>query len=82
MTKEDVLESREALIEMYKAGFLDGFSVFSKPRTEPEWNQLNKNYKLCFDKRFGNQITKILKKQEKEKKEENLKRCKGAKKNG
>ena len=60
--EQDVIQEREALLEMYKAGFLDGYKVHSKPRIKKEWEILNKFYKLAFVKRFGKKINKILKK--------------------
>lgn len=71
MTSEKVLESREALIEMYKAGFLDGFKIHNKVKKKKDWEILNKFYKLAFFKRFEKKITKVLKK-----------KCKGVKNNG
>lgn len=65
MEKEEVLETREALIEMYKAGFLDGYSKHNKLKTEDEWKTLNMCYKLAFNKRFGKKITKIMKSKKK-----------------
>lgn len=65
---KEVLESGEALIEMYKAGFLDGYRKFNKLKTKEDWKMLNKFYKLAFMKRFGKQITKALKKTKKSKK--------------
>ncbi len=66
MNKQQILDEREALIEMYKAGFLDGYKVHNKLKTKEEWETLNKFYKLAFVKRFGKKITKILKKKCKE----------------
>jgi hypothetical protein len=60
--KKEIIEDREALMEMYKAGFLDGYSTNSKPRTDKDWLDLNKAYKLSFMKRFEKKITKIFKK--------------------
>ena len=62
MTKKETLADREALIEMYKAGFLDGYKIFSKVKTDKEYLQLNKHYKLSFIKRFEKKINKALKK--------------------
>jgi len=61
-TKKEVLEMREALIEMYKAGFLDGFKIHNKLKNKADWGILNKFYKLAFMKRFEKKITKALKK--------------------
>ncbi len=60
--KKEILDTREALIEMYKAGFLDGYSVFSKPRRKVDWLELNKKYKKAFMKRFEKEINKEMKK--------------------
>lgn len=60
--KEEVIEMREALIEMYKAGFLDGYKKGFVVKSDDDWKVLNKNYKLAFNKRFGKKITKALKK--------------------
>lgn len=60
--KAEVLESREALIEMYKAGFLDGYKIYTKVKSQNDWFLLNKHYKKSFMKRFSKKITKELKK--------------------
>ena len=60
--KKEILDERAALVEMYKAGFLDGYTTWKEPKTDDDWQLLNKFYKLDFDKRFGKKITKILKK--------------------
>lgn len=62
MKEQEILAERQALLEMYKAGFLDGYSRFKKPKTEEDHRVLNKNYKLAFMKRFEKKITKVLKK--------------------
>lgn len=62
ISKEDILQEREALIEMYKAGFLDGYRKHNKVKTKEDWLILNKFYKLAFVKRFGKKINKALKK--------------------
>ena len=59
--KQEVIDEREALIEMYKAGFLDGYKQHNKLKKNADWDLLNKFYKLSFAKRFGKKITKILK---------------------
>lgn len=74
VNKEQVLDERAALIEMYKAGFLDSYSKDHKLKTEDDWKLLNRFYKMAFNKRFGKKITKTLKKKEK-------KRCKEVKNN-
>ena len=60
--KEKVIDDRAALIEMYKAGFLDGYKKHNKLKTKKDWKTLNKFYKLAFLKRFEKQINKVLKK--------------------
>jgi len=67
--KQDVLDEREALVEMYKAGFLDGYSCFNKPKKDKDWLNLNKAYKLAFLKRFEKKITKVLKRYKEVKKD-------------
>lgn len=62
MKKQEVLDSREALIEMYKAGFLDSYRLAHKVKSDDEYKQLNRHYKLAFIKRFEKKITKQLKK--------------------
>jgi len=64
--KEEILEVRESLIEMYKAGFLDGYKNHNKLKKKEDWKILNKFYRLAFMKRFGKKITKALKKKKKE----------------
>lgn len=66
--KKKIIDDREALIEMYKAGFLDGYKIDNKTKSKDDWALLNKLYKLAFAKRFGKKIDKILKK-----------KCKGVK---
>ena len=60
--KEQVIEEREALLEMYKAGFLDGYKIKSRIWKKQDWEKMNKFYKLAFIKRFGKKIDKVLKK--------------------
>ena len=60
MSKKEVLETREALIEMYKAGFLDGYKIHNKLKKNEDWELLNKFYKLAFMKRFEKKISKAL----------------------
>lgn len=60
--KEVVLEERASLIEMYKAGFLDGYKINHSLKKKEDWNLLNKFYKLAFCKRFEKKINKELKK--------------------
>ena len=60
--KKEVLDDREALIEMYKAGFLDGYKIHNKLKNKENWKTLNMFYKLAFFKRFEKKITKQLKK--------------------
>jgi hypothetical protein len=60
-SKKEVIDEREALLEMYKAGFLDGYSVNGRVKTKKEFVDMNKFYKLAFLKRFEKKITKHLK---------------------
>ncbi len=60
--KREVLDSANALVEMYKAGFLDGYKVGKKVRSKKDFGILNKFYEKAFTKRFMNRITKELKK--------------------
>jgi len=60
--KQEVINEASALVEMYKAGFLDGFRTCSRVKSKKEFEVLNKFYKLAFNKRFGKKINKILKK--------------------
>ena len=60
--KEDVIEERAALIEMYKAGFLDAYKLKNKLKTDEDYVDMNKLYKLAFFKRFQKRITQQLKK--------------------
>jgi len=62
---KEAVEEGKALIEMYKAGFLDGYKIHNKLRKKEDWITLNRFYKLAFNKRFGKRITKELKKREK-----------------
>ena len=62
MSEPKVIQEREALLEMYKAGFLDGYKKYNKLKTDEDWALMNKQYKLSFYKRFGKKINKELKK--------------------
>ena len=62
MGKKETIDEGKALLEMYKAGFLDGYGKHNKLKTKEDWKILNKFYKLAFVKRFGKGITKSLKK--------------------
>ena len=59
---EEELQIRNALMEMYKAGFLDGYRVFKKGKGKKYFEELNKNYQKAFIKRFEKVINKELKK--------------------
>ena len=61
--KDIVLEQREGLIEMYKAGFLDGYKLKNKLKKKTDWDAMNVFYKLAFFKRFEKRITKELDKE-------------------
>jgi len=58
--KEEIIDSANALIEMYKAGFLDGYKP--KPRTKKDFEILNKKYAKAFIKRFEKKVKKEMKK--------------------
>ena len=58
--KSEIVDHANSLIEMYKAGFLDGQT--KKPRTKKDFIELNKKYKKAFMKRFEKKITKEMKK--------------------
>ena len=57
--KKEIIDTREALIEMYKAGFLDGYKHKKKLRSKADYLLLNKIYKLAFFKRFEKAINKV-----------------------
>ena len=59
--KQEVLDTREALLEMYKAGFLDGYKVNGKAKSKKDFILLNELYRKAFLKRFEKQINKELK---------------------
>jgi hypothetical protein len=59
--KKEVIQEREALVEMYKAGFLDGYRIKGNVKTDEEFKILNRFYKLAFMKRFEKKIKKKLK---------------------
>jgi len=61
MKKSEIVDHANSLIEMYKAGFLDGYRLFKKPRTNDEFITLNKHYRRAFMKRFEKKINKELK---------------------
>lgn len=62
---KEAIESANAFIEMYKAGFLDGYKIGKKVRSKKDFEILNRFYKKAFFKRFEKKITKELKKKEK-----------------
>lgn len=59
--KKEALEEGIALMEMYKAGFLDGYRVFGRTRSKAEFEELNKKYQKAFRKRFMKKVLKRLK---------------------
>ena len=63
-----VLQEREALVEMYKAGFLDAYKLTKKLIKKEDWTEMNKAYKMAFFNRFEKKITKLLKEKKKCKK--------------
>lgn len=60
--KEEVIDERAALIEMYKAGFLDGYKKHNPLKNKEDWKTLNRFYKLAFMRRFEKKLNKTLKK--------------------
>jgi len=60
--KKETLDSANALIEMYKAGFLDGYRIGKKVRSKKDYEILNKFYSKAFIKRFEKKVNKQLKK--------------------
>lgn len=61
-SKEEIVDMGTALVEMYKAGFLDGYrSAGGKIKKKEDFDLMNKKYKKAFNKRFGKFITKTLK---------------------
>ncbi len=60
--KRDVLgEEGMALLEMYKAGFLDAYKIDHKLKTKADWILMNKRYKVAFCRRFEKRIRRLLK---------------------
>ena len=62
VNKKEIIDDSLALVEMYKAGFLDGYRKGFVVRSKDDYILLNKDYKLSFNQRFGKKITKALKK--------------------
>lgn len=60
MSKQKAIQEREALIEMYKAGFLDAYKISHRVRSKKDWEELNKKYAKAFMKRFYKTIKKVL----------------------
>lgn len=60
--KKEVIDSANALVEMYKAGFLDGYKIGKKVRSKKDYEILNKFYGKAFIKRFQAKVNKVLKK--------------------
>jgi len=63
--KKELVREGTALLEMYKAGFLDAYQVGKRVRSNKDFQELNKKYKKSFNKRFGKKITKELKESKK-----------------
>ena len=59
--KKKVVDEGAALIEMYKAGFLDGYKIKKNIRSKKAFEILNTFYKKAFEKRFGKAINKEMK---------------------
>ena len=59
--KKQAVDDSNALVEMYKAGFLDGYKIKKNIRSNEAFKILNEFYKKAFMKRFGNKISKMLK---------------------
>ena len=59
--KKKVIDNANALIEMYKAGFLDGYMIKGKVRSKKDYVILNEFYGKAFVKRFEKKINKELK---------------------
>lgn len=59
--KQEALDMRAALIEMYKAGFLDAYKIHHKLKNKKDWSELNNFYKEAFCDRFEKKVKKILK---------------------
>ena len=59
--KNKIVDEREALVEMYKAGFLDAYKIHNRLKKSEDWETMNKFYKLAFLKRFEKRIKKHLK---------------------
>lgn len=60
--KKKAIEEHKALIEMYKAGFLDGYRIKKDIRSKKAFEKLNKEYRKAFLKRFEKKINKELEK--------------------
>jgi hypothetical protein len=60
--KDSAVQEREALVEMYQAGFLDGYKTKTRLRSKVDWETLNEAYKKSFNKRFFKKIMKAIKK--------------------
>ena len=60
--KKQAVEESKALIEMYKAGFLDGYRIKKKLRSNKSFGILNEFYRKAFMRRFSKKITKELEK--------------------
>lgn len=60
--KKQALDERAALIEMYKAGFLDAYKLSNKLKNKKDWLELNNFYKEAFCNRFEKKVKQVLKK--------------------
>ncbi|MEK7661930.1 MAG: hypothetical protein AAB355_00290 [Patescibacteria group bacterium] len=58
---ENVLDERAALVEMFKAGFLDGYKIGKKVKTDEDWKIMNEFYKKSFFRRFEKSVQKAFK---------------------
>lgn len=66
----EILEVREQLVEMYKAGFLDAWRMSHKGfnnKNKVHNANMNKSYSVAFCKRFEKRVKEVMKNEEKKK---------------
>jgi hypothetical protein len=59
---QEAIQTKHGLIEMYQAGFLDGYKFHAKSHATDKgiWGKIAKDSKRYFEKRFFKKINKRL----------------------
>lgn len=60
VSKDDTIKDREALVQMYQAGFYDGAKLGLIPKTLKEYKAFNAACRVAFEMRFFKKIEKRI----------------------